>query len=376
MNDKDRLKQSIKVSAVISAEWWEITKQAKNQYIMRCINPAHRDEKPSMAINDEKWIFKCFSCEIWWDIFNVLDYMRPDIKWFYKQLKYLEKNDYRKPIYVPSSLQGTEKKIANYQDDKGVQEVMNYIADYWSSQLPKKVKDDYLLNTKTISYRGYKWALTRDKWYWLSEDIIKDYKLWYAKYNSDLYQELLTKFDKKDIDKTGLFDKRWVSLFKERITIPTIVNWNVKYFTARKTELSPKNRFEDAKYKNQKWDNKYYYNEDDLHSSCLFIVEWYFDCLALKDIWYNSIALWWLYARNKKKLLEWITNSLIYIVFDNEENQAWNEKAIKLQKFLKDNWVDSSIVTLPLEENKKKIDVNEYLWTHSKEEFNKLILPY
>ena len=57
MNDKDRLKQSIKVSAVISAEWWEITKQAKNQYIMRCINPAHRDEKPSMAINDEKWIF-------------------------------------------------------------------------------------------------------------------------------------------------------------------------------------------------------------------------------------------------------------------------------------------------------------------------------
>ena len=305
MNDKNRLKQSIKVSEVISAEWWSMKRQFENQYIMRCISPTHEDKKPSMVINDEKQIFTCFSCGIWWDIFNVLDYMRPDINWFYQQLRHLENSTWYEVIDNSFSLRGEEEIITDYQDDKEFQKVMNYIADYWSSELPKKIEDTYILNSETISYKAFKWWYETSQWYWLSRDIIKEHKLWYSEYNSKLYKELLTKFDKTDIDKTKLFDKRWISLFKGRITIPTIVKGDVKYFTSRKTEYSPLNKYEEAKYKNQKIDNIYYYNEDDLDSDCVFITEWYFDCLALKNIWYNSISLWGLFVKYEKRLIEW-----------------------------------------------------------------------
>lgn len=373
MINKKELKQNIKISDVVSAEWWELMKQWKNQYLCRCINPVHLDENPSMSINNEKWIFKCFSCEIWWDIFNVLDYMKPDINSFYNQLKYLENTYYWKAINKPLSLWGKQEIKVNFQDDKDFIEIMNYIANYWASKLPKEIKDKYILNSKTFSYKAYKWDLITMQWYGLNEKIVNKYKLWYSSYDSKLYKELLTKFDKDLINKTGLFDNNWVSLFKRRITIPHFINWNVVCFSSRQTEYSPINKYEQAKYKNQKIDNKYYFNEDDLNSPCVFITEWYFDCLALKNIWYNSISLWWLYIKNKSKLIEWLKDSLVYITFDNDLNKSWNDKAIKLQKTLKENWINSFIITLPLEKNKKKIDVNEYLWNHSKQKFNKLL---
>jgi hypothetical protein len=39
---------------------------------------------------------------------------------------------------------------------------------------------------------------------------------------------------------------------------------------------------------------------------------------------------------------------LVYICFDNDKNKAGNNKAIKLQKKLKEKGVDSIIITLPL----------------------------
>ena len=119
-------------------------------------------------------------------------------------------------------------------------------------------------------------------------------------------------------------------LFKNRIVIPYIIEENVVYFIARQTELTPATKFEEGKYKNQSIDNKYLYNEWNLYRDCVFITEGAFDCLSLKNIWYDSIALWWL-ETNKgiiEKMKTWFKESvMVYILFDNDRNGSGNKKA-------------------------------------------------
>ncbi len=360
------------ISSVLSAEWCKLSKAGTHQYKTHCINPAHIDKKPSLHINDNKQIFKCFSCWIYGDVINLLDYIRPDIQHFGEKLKYLNQfiwtdiNDY-------FSLNGQEE-TPNFQDEKEFRYIMNYISKYWSLQLTKEIKDKYILNSKTISYRAFKWEIITMNWYWLSEEIIKAFKLWFSPNSKELFNDLLTKYDKELIEKTWLFDRRWMPKFKNRIIIPYLDNKDVIYFTARQTEFTPKGEFESAKYLNQSIDNKYYYNESDLNENSIFITEWAFDCLSLKNIWYNSFSLSGLNIDIDSNTIDKLKSLyMAYICFDNDINSAWNKKAEELQKILKNNWINSSIITIPIEEWKNKIDINEYLWTHSKEDFNKLL---
>ncbi len=369
MNDFKRLKSSIKISSVISWEGYEIQKESSYQYKMKCFH--HDDNNPSLIINDTKWIFRCFVCNwIWGDVFDFLSLVRPDIQKWKEQINYIEKKYFGKN--VPDITYLEPEKQENYQSDEDFQNIMKYIALYWSKKLPKEILDTYLTSSKSISYRLYNWEIMKMQWYCLSREIIDEFMIGFSPNNSELYKELQKRYPQELINKTQLFDSRWLPKFRGRITLPYIVDRKVVCFTSRQTEFTPCTQYDTAKYIHQKIDNIHLYNQDDIQSSCVFIMEWYFDWLALKNIWYNSISLWG-FGRSK---LERHYNTLqkatlVYVCFDNDE--AWNKHAQILHKELREKWINTHIVELPREACQKSIDTNEYLGTHSKEDFNSLL---
>jgi len=357
-------------------EGYSLEQVWKTQFKTHCIHPEHPDNNPSLQISDNKWVFKCFSCDnVWGDVFNLLSHIRPDLKWK-KLLKYVEKR------YISgsweetlSSLWGQEED--NFQDEKWYREIMQNIALYWSQNVPKYVLDTYLLSTENITYKWHYWTVINMQWYGLREEIIEEYLIGYSPNNSELYKLLLESYDKEQIEKTDLFCSNGLPKFKNRLTIPYFKDWNVVYFTARQTEYTPINKYDNTKYLSQSINNKYLYNEEDIFNNiCVFICEWSMDCLALKSIWYNAIALWGVDGSNKlpEYYNELESCYLVYICFDNDwwTKWAWNVQARKLDETLREKSIPSHQVHLPLL-GRDKIDISEYLWTENKEALNKLL---
>lgn len=374
MNDYKRIKNWLKISDVMVGESYSVEQIWEHQFVTQCVNPLHKDDNPSLQINEREQYAKCFACGIWGDVFNILWYIHPELKWK-RLLNYVE-NEYMSGSWetIISPLYGWRKK--NIQDEKWFREMMWYIALYWSQSIPKDVLDTYLTGSKNIAYKWYKWDVIKMQWYGLSTEIIEEYLLGYSPNNTELYKFLLESYDKEQIEATQLFDTRGLPKFKNRLTIPYIKDWEVVYFTARQTSSTPINKYDNSKYINQSIDNKYLYNEDDVINVCVFITEWPFDCLALKNKGYNAIALWWI--DGSKKLSNYYEELehcyLVYICFDNDgwNKWAWNIQSQKLDGILSAHSISSHQVVLPLL-GKDKIDISEYLWNNEKEELNKLL---
>lgn len=375
MNEYKRIKSLVKISDVMKGEGYILEQSWKNQFVSKCINPEHPDNHPSLQINDDMWYAKCFACWAGYDVFNIVSQRHGWLKW----RKLL---DYVKRTYtsgsceeIISSLWGQE--IENFQDDIDFREIMNYIALYWSQKVPVEVLDIYILSSEIIAYSGFKWEIVNMQWYWLNKAIIEEYLIGYSQNNTELYKLLLKSYDKELIEKTQLFDSRGLPKFKNRIVLPHFKDWDVVFFTARQTEYSPMNKYDNTKYLSQSIDNKYLYNEDDIFNNiCIFICEWPMDCLALKSIWYNAIALWG--VEGSKRLPKYYSELescyLVYICFDNDwwREWVWNMQSQKLDEVLRAQSVTSHRIHLPLL-GRDKIDISEYLWTESKEALDRLL---
>jgi len=374
VNDFKRIKASVKISDVMKGEGYSLEQVWKTQFVTECLNPSHQDNNPSLQVSDKIWQATCFVCWAKYDLFNIIWMSKPSLRW--KQLIQYVENTYISGSWeeIISPLWGKEKE--NFQDEKWYREMMQDIALYWSENVPKNVLDTYLMSTENITYKLYNWASINMQWYGLSENIIEQYMIGYSPNNSELYKLLLEMYDKEQIEKTQLFDSRGLPKFKNRLTIPYFKDWDVVYFTSRQTEYTPINKYDNAKYMSQSIENKYLYNEDDLENICVFICEWPMDCLALKNIWYNAIALSGISKSSElSKHYEDLESCLLaYICFDNDwwENWAWNVQAQKLDEVLRAQNISSHQVNLPLL-GRDKIDISEYLWTESKEALNKLL---
>ena len=376
MNDIDTIKENVLCSKVFAWEWSSLIQEWKNKYKTRCINPQHTDINASLTIKDDIWWFQCWSCGLKGDIINVIEYIKPEFFTFRERLLYLQDNYLWKENNTLIHISKNTKKQENIQWDETFIEIMNYIALYLVQKLSKEIKDKYILGCEKFPYMAFKWEEVTMQWYGLREEIVEEYKIWFSPNTKELFNLLMERYNKETIDKLWLFDSRGMPLFKNRIVIPYIIEENVVYFIARQTELTPATKFEEGKYKNQSIDNKYLYNEWNLYRDCVFITEGAFDCLSLKNIWYDSIALWWL-ETNKgiiEKMKTWFKESVIvYILFDNDRNGSGNKKAEDMKIILQSKGVESNIITLPLLKGKSKIDINEYLWKHSKDELNSFL---
>lgn len=379
MNDFQRLKKHVSIVELLIYEWYKVRKISENNYESLCVNPDHDDSSPSLKIDIPNSRTKCFSCGFWWDIFDIISKIHGWLsnKESLDYIRNIEPNvnqgRLRESIFIP---QLKESYNNLWKDKVQYQDIMLYIAKYWFEQLPNYIRDTYLISNQQIKYIWENWIMEYSQWYGLTKKIAKQYLLGYSENSKTLYKKLQSIFPTEVIQSTRLFDTRGLPKFKNRIVIPYIIDKKVVYFTARKTEYTPVNKYEIAKYKNQGIQNIYLYNEKDIYNECIFITEWAFDCLALKNIWYNSVALWWIHGitklSNSYPKLKNVT--LIYICLDNDwgPEWIWNKQAILLKEKLQKENIQSHIITLPLL-GREKMDINEYLSIKSKKEFNKLL---
>lgn len=199
-------------------------------------------------------------------------------------------------------------------------------------------------------------------------------------------------FSHDQMVKSGLFfdwDSGLKPHFMGRIVFPYWKRGDVRYMIGRKTDQTPTNRYEKAKYKkllthNEKHPyvskhikNDTLYGEDSLKGSsdwCL-VTEGVTDCIMAMQVEMPCISP--VTTKFKKADHERILNLVerfetVYVCNDAEDNEAGLEGAIGTALFLESHGVTTKLITLPRDEGVEKIDLAEYLRDRGVDEFRAL----
>lgn len=223
------IRNSVDIVEIIS-NYITLTPRGRN-YFGVC--PFHDDNHPSLSVNREKKIYKCFSCGATGTVFKfIMDY---------ENISFME----------------AVKKVADiggmHVDVKTTPKV----------QIHNKLHDIYDLSLKfyinNINTAAGKEARTYLANRGITDDIIKEFQIGLALNTKDkLSKLLLKKFDEKDIMESGLVNKNaygYLDLFYERIMFPlydldgNVVAYsgriynregNSKYFNTRETSIFKK----------------------------------------------------------------------------------------------------------------------------------------
>jgi DNA primase catalytic core len=216
--------------------------------------------------------------------------------------------------------------------------------------------------------------------YGLSQETNEQYQIGFAPTDKHvLKKHLLAKgYSLEEVKKTGLLGKFGNSFFQGQITFPYWHHGFVKYFIGRKTEHTPS--FKKGKYEKlpvtEFVKNEFFYGEDSIREAQeVYVMEGVTDCLAALQHGLPSISpVTTLFKKtDQPKLLSLVRGKKVFLVPDNEENQAGMTGAQETLQFLKTNGVEACIIILPRPEGKEKVDFNEYVRDHGIEEFLGLV---
>lgn len=229
---KEKIKEirdSVDIVDIIS-NYVSLTPKGRNYF---GICPFHDDNNPSMSVNKDKKIYKCFSCGATGTIFKfIMDY---------ENISFIE----------------AVKKVANHAGINiqvgNITKINNHTKLHEIYDLSLKF---YINNINTANGKEAKQYLTNRG---ITEEIIKEFQIGLALNSKDtLSKLLLKKFEEKDIMKSGLVNKNtygYLDLFYDRIMFPLYdLNGNVvaysgriynrednsKYFNTRETEIFKK----------------------------------------------------------------------------------------------------------------------------------------
>jgi DNA primase len=216
--------------------------------------------------------------------------------------------------------------------------------------------------------------------YGLSEDTIQQYLIGYGPTDKHALTKHLTAHGHKlvGIKTTGLLGKFDYSFFQGQYIFPY---WNqglVKYFIGRQTPETP--TWKHGKYEKLPTSalvkNAFFYGEDSIRkASEVYITEGVTDCLAALQHSLPSISPVTVQFKKSDhpRLLSLVRGKRVYLIPDNEENEAGIQGAQETLSFLRNNGIEACIITLPRPEGKEKIDLNEYLRDHGIEAFKGLV---
>ncbi len=233
----------------VIANYVPLTPKGKNFF---GVCPFHDDNNPSMSVNRDKKIYKCFSCGATGTVFKfIMDY---------------ENVSFSEAVQKVADIAGITVNI------KQKPKVQNHTVLHDIYDLSLKF---YINNINTATGKAAKEYLYNRG---ITEEIIKEFQIGLALKGKDtLSKILLKKFNEKDIMKSGLVNKNeygYLDLFYERIMFPLynlngqavaysgrIYNRedNSKYFNTRETEIFKKGELlynyhrakESARQKNQ-----------------------------------------------------------------------------------------------------------------------------
>ena len=195
----DEIKARLKVSNVVSRSV-SLKKRGK-EFVG--ISPFKNERTPSFTVNDEKEFYHCFATGEHGNIFDFV--MKTQNLRFGEAVKFLASLAGMKPYTFSKLDEQRENDWNNYKEI-----YKNYI-DYFHNELIKNnssnIAKDY------IKKRGLK-----------LEDV-QNFKMGFVTIEIDFYEYLSKKFDKKDINNSGIFyfdekKKKYINRFKERIIFP------------------------------------------------------------------------------------------------------------------------------------------------------------
>lgn len=258
--------------------------------------------------------------------------------------------------------------------------------------------------------------------YGFSKDIIEELQIGFVPVSkrSDQTSELAIHLNsipafKGKIALTGLFSFNkpngpYYDYFKGRIVFPYWLNGKVVYQLARETTLTPPDEFEcytgkdkkiklddngkpefikykklrsyDPNHEKKKYISKFIQNdifmgEDTIRGADeIIIAEGAPDWISAVDYGFNTISPVTTNFREKDfEKLERLTQGAktVYIINDNEDNQAGFKGALKTGKYLTEKGKNVFLVELPRPAGLSKVDLNEYLKDHSADNLKKLM---
>ncbi|MFA5181442.1 MAG: CHC2 zinc finger domain-containing protein [Syntrophales bacterium] len=342
--------------------------------------------------------FKCFHCGESGDVINLVMLLKGcDHK---TAVKYLAD---RVGMSLYGGRQLTPAEIAQYDSDikeeKLVTDMLTVAAGWFHGQL--KHYPDIMDHLKETNY-GF------------SDGVIDQLQIGFAPVSkkSDDTSELadhLNSFPefRGKIHMTGLFSfknpsGRLFDFFKGRIVIPYWKGGKVVYMLARATKLTPEDQYEGGldEYGNYKYSkfkklrvhdpddekmkfvskfirNDVFMGEDTIMGADEIIIpEGAPDFISALDHGFNAISpVTTTFREADFEKLERLTRNAksIFIINDNDTNEAGLKGALKTGKYLTEQGRNVFLVELPKPDKKDKIDLNEYLKNHTADDLRELM---
>ena len=366
----DEIKARLKVSNVVSKSV-SLKKRGK-EFVG--LSPFKNERTPSFTVNDEKEFYHCFATGEHGNIFDFV--MKTQNLRFGEAVKFLANLAGIKPYTFSKKDEEREKDWNIYKEI-----YKNYI-EYFHNELLKNYKS-FVAKTY-IKKRGLK-----------LEDV-QNFKLGFVTNEVDFYDYLLKKFNKKEINDSGLFyfdDKKQknINRFRERIIFPITNisgeviaiggrsikenNYLAKYINSPETQFFKKGSNLYNLDKSRKLSNKLDY---------VYLVEGYMDVIGLyKNNIQNVVAnLGTALTSRQISMLDQFFNKII-ICFDGDESgykaalRAAENSIIELKPekkilflFLPDNHDPDSYVTEKGKEkflefsNENTIEIHKFIFNH------------
>ena len=366
----DEIKARLKVSNVVSKSV-SLKKRGK-EFVG--LSPFKNERTPSFTVNDEKEFYHCFATGEHGNIFDFV--MKTQNLRFGEAVKFLANLAGIKPYTFSKKDEQREKDWNIYKEI-----YKNYI-EYFHNELLK--------NNKSFAAKIY------IKKRGLKLEDVQNFKLGFVTNEVDFYDYLLKKFNKKEINDSGLFyfdDKKQknINRFRERIIFPITNisgeviaiggrsikenNYLAKYINSPETQFFKKGSNLYNLDKSRKLSNKLDY---------VYLVEGYMDVIGLyKNNIQNVVAnLGTALTSRQISMLDQFFNKII-ICFDGDESgykaalRAAENSIIELKPekkilflFLPDNHDPDSYVTEKGKEkflefsNENTIEIHKFIFNH------------
>tara|TARA_B100000287_G_scaffold214978_1_gene202804 strand:+ start:553 stop:2328 length:1776 start_codon:yes stop_codon:yes gene_type:complete len=366
----NEIKVRLKVSSVVSRA--VSLKRRGKEFVG--LSPFKNERTPSFTVNDEKEFYHCFATGEHGNIFDFV--MKTQNLRFGEAVKFLASLAGMKPYTFSKQDEQREKDWNTYK------EIYKNYTEYFHNELLKN--NDSLHAKEYIKNRGLK-----------LEDV-RNFKLGYVTNEIDFYDYLLKKFDKKDLNNSGIFyldekKQKYINRFRERIIFP-INNISGEVIAIGGRAIKENNFF--AKYINspetqffKKGSNLYNLDKSRRLSNKLdsvYVVEGYMDVIGLyKNNIQNVVAnLGTALTSRQISILDQFFNKII-ICFDGDESgykaalRAAENSIIELKPeknisflFLPDNQDPDSFVNefgkekFHLFSNQNQIEIHKFIFNH------------
>ncbi len=368
----DEIRTRLKVSAIVS-KTVSLKKRGK-EFIG--LSPFKNEKTPSFTVNDEKGFYHCFSTS---EHGNIFDFLMKT-----QNLKFGE------AVRTLANLAGMRPYTFSKKDEEREKKKQTYISIY------KKYINFYHEKFIKNNPSAKEYLKKRN----LNINDVNNFKIGFVDKESNLYNELINKFDKKVVDDSGLFyfdekNKKFVERFRDRLIFPInnlsgepialggrIISQNnylAKYINSPETEFFKKGSNLYNLDKARKFSNIY---------EKIYLVEGYMDVIGLNSKGIeNSVAnLGTSLTERQILVLNQFFNHIV-ICFDGDESgykaavrAAENSiKELKPEKkisflFLPEKEDPDSFINKNGKEyflkysDKNLIEIHEFLFEHFKKE--------